>query len=176
MDWAYIIASGISGKPQMRWAVRGVLGGHITATLIVAAGIAVIMTASDTAMLALTLTGVGHMVWLGIQTLREASSAQVKMNVAQHSPAHPSHGHQSTNPQDLLAFLALLPQFTRQAVAPLVSAQILVLGVIHIIGCAAVYLAGEYGEATALANRPKVAITVRILSGTGLGIEQTITT
>lgn len=55
-------------------------------------------------------------------------------------------------------------------------AQILVFGVIHIIGCAAVYLAGEYGEATALTNRPKVAITVRILSGIGLGIEQTITT
>ena len=55
-------------------------------------------------------------------------------------------------------------------------AQILVFGVIHIIGCAAVYLAGEYGEATVLANRPKVAITVRILSGIGLGIEQTITT
>ncbi|WP_075722157.1 LysE family transporter [Corynebacterium stationis] len=152
------------------------LGEHITATLIVAAGIAVIMTASDTAMLALTLTGVGHMVWLGIQTLREAPSAQVKMNVAQHPPAHPSHGHQSTKPQDLLAFLALLPHFTRQAAAPPVSAQILVFGVIHIIGCAAVYLAGEYGEATALANRPKVAITVRILSGIGLGIEQTITT
>ena len=113
MDWAYIIASGISGKPQMRWAVRGVLGGHITATLIVAAGIVVIMTASDTAMLALTLTGVGHMVWLGIQTLREAPSAQVKMNVAQHPPAHPSHGHQSTKPQDLLAFLALLPPLVK---------------------------------------------------------------
>ena len=55
-------------------------------------------------------------------------------------------------------------------------AQILVFGVIHIIGCAAVYLAGEYGEATALANRPKVASTVRILSGIGLGIEQIITT
>src|SRR5690625_898013 len=81
------------------------------------------MTASDTAMLALTLTGVGHMVWLGIQTLREAPSAQVKMNVARHPPAHPSHGHQSTKPQDLLAFLALLPQFTRQAAAPLVSAD-----------------------------------------------------
>lgn len=51
------------------------------------------MTASGTAMLALTLAGVGHMVWLGIQTLREAPSAQVKMNVAQHPPAHPSHGH-----------------------------------------------------------------------------------
>ena len=82
----------------------------------------------------------------------------------------------STNPQDLLAFLALLPQFTRQAAAPPVTAQILVFGAIHIIGCAAVYLAGEYGEATVLANRPKVAITVRILSGIGLGIEQTITT
>ena len=115
-------------------------------------------------------------MWLGIQTLREAPSAQVKMNVAQHPPSHPSHGHQSTKPQDLLAFLALLPQFTRQAAAPPVSAQILVFGVIHIIGCAAVYLAGEYGEATVLANRPKVAITVRILSGIGLGIEQTITT
>src|SRR5699024_7760384 len=134
------------------------------------------MTASDTAMLALTLTGVGHMVWLGIQTLREAPSAQVKMNVARHPPAHPSHGHQSTKPQDLLAFLALLPQFTRQAAAPPISGQILVFGVIHIIGCAAVYLAGEYGEATALANRHKVAITVRILSGIGLGIEQTVTT
>lgn len=115
-------------------------------------------------------------MWLGIQTLREAPSAQVKMNVAQHPPAHRSHGHQSTKPQDLLAFLALLPQFIRQAAAPPVSAQILVFGVIHIIGCAAVYLAGEYGEATALANRPKVASTVRILSGIGLGIEQIITT
>ena len=151
------------------------LGGHITATLIVAAGIAVIMTASDTAMLALTLTGVGHMVWLGIQTVREASSAQVKMNVAP-AFACSSKPWTSTNPQDLLAFLALLPQFTRQAAAPPVSGQILVFGVIHIIGCAAVYLAGEYSEATALANRPKVAITVRILSGIGLGIEQTITT
>lgn len=76
----------------------------------------------------------------------------------------------------LLSWRYCLSSPGRQAAAPPVSAQILVFGVIHIIGCAAVYLAGEYGEATVLANRPKVAITVRILSGIGLGIEQTITT
>ena len=134
------------------------------------------MTASDTAMLALTLAGVGHMVWLGIQTLREAPSAQVKMNVAQHPPAHPSHGHQSTKPQDLLVFPGTIASVHSQAAALPVGAQILALGFIHIIGCAAVYLAVGYGAATVLANRPKVAITVRILSGIGLGIEQTITT
>lgn len=60
--------------------------------------------------------------------------------------------------------------------------QILALGFIHIIGCAAVYLAVGYGAATVLANRPKVANTVQILSGIvlialgiGLGIEQIIT-
>lgn len=132
------------------------------------------MTASDTAMLALTLAGVGHMVWLGIQTLREAPSAQVKMNVAEHPPAHPSHGHLLTPKTYLLSWRYCLSSPGRQPRHWL--AQILVFGVIHIIGCAAVYLAGEYGETTALTNRPKVAITVRILSGIGPGIEQTITT
>ena len=113
-------------------------------------------------------------MWLGIQTLREAPSAQVKMNVAQHPPAHPSHGHLLNPKTYLLSWRYCLSSPGRQPRHWL--AQILVFGVIHIIGCAAVYLAGEYGEATVLANRPKVAITVRILSGIGLGIEQTITT
>ncbi|MDN6137613.1 LysE family translocator [Corynebacterium sp.] len=115
VDWAYIIASGISGKPQMRWAVGGVLGGHVTATLIVAAGVAVIMITSDTAMLVLTLTGAAYMVWLGIQTLRQAPSAQMKMNVAPASGTRlfvKGMGINLLNPKTYLFFLALLPQFT----------------------------------------------------------------
>lgn len=77
------------------------------------------------------------------------------------------------NPKLYLFFLALLPQFISSAANWPLGAQIIVLGALHTITCALVYVAVGYGASSALIGRPRVAKAVSILSGVvmiGLGL------
>lgn len=170
VDWAYIISSGIKGKPSMRPAVAGVLTRHATATLIVAAGVAAIVATSEVFMLALTLSGAIYMVWLGIQTLKPPSAPQSgASNTAETNSAWKMFtkgiGINLLNPKTYLFFLALLPQFTSPSTAIPVGIQILILGAIHLMFCTTIYLAVGYGASSVLIGRPRIANVVRIISG-----------
>jgi len=184
VDWAYAIASGLRHRAGVLPAVSGMLAGHLTATFIVAAGIAAVLAASEAAMTILTAAGAAYLIWLGISALRH--------------PATPSLNPQSTssrrgrlftkgigisllNPKVFLLFLALLPQCISTSAPWPVGAQMMVLGVIHVASCALVYFAVGYGAATILIRRPRAAKIVGIGSGVvmialgaGLGIEKLI--
>lgn len=179
VDWAYIISSGVKGKRSMRPAVAGVLAGHVTATLLVAAGVAAIFATSAAVMLGLTIAGAAYMVWLGVQTLRQPPS-RVDSAPGQAAPGSTAPGTAAQpawrlffkgmglnllNPKTYLFFLALLPQFTSPDSALPVGLQILVLGAFHMVACTAIYLAVGYGASTILVDRARVAELVRIVSG-----------
>jgi hypothetical protein len=68
-DWAYTISAGINGRRVIP-AVAGLMSGHLLATLIVIAGIGVLIANHPLALSTLTLLGAGYLMWLGIAILR----------------------------------------------------------------------------------------------------------
>lgn len=69
------------------------------------------------------------------------------------------------NPKAILLFVVLLPQFTRRDAAWSVAAQIVALGLLHLINCAAVYSVVGLGSQAVMSTRPKAARRVRQLFG-----------
>lgn len=175
-DWAYAIASGVRHRAGVLPAVSGMLAGHLVATLIVAAGVATVLAASDVAMIALTVARVAYLIWLGIGALRHPAVPDL---TGQAAPMRgwklfaKGVGISLLNPKVFLLFLALLPQFTR-AIAPWpIGTQMVVLGGLHVANCAVVYFAVGYGAAAVLTKRPRAAQVVGIVSGIvmiGVGI------
>ena len=184
VDWAYAIASGLRHRAGVLPAVSGMLAGHLTATFIVAAGIAAVLAASEAAMTILTAAGAAYLIWLGISALRHPATPGLN---PQSTPTRRGRlftkgiGISLLNPKVFLLFLALLPQFISTSAPWPVGAQMIALGVIHVANCALVYFAVGYGAATILTRRPRAAKIVGIGSGVvmialgaGLGIEKLI--
>lgn len=72
------------------------------------------------------------------------------------------------NPKVFLLFLALLPQFTDPRGAFPVPAQMIALGLVHIINCLAVYLLVGLGAKFVLSARPRAAQMVGRVSGAAM--------
>lgn len=68
-DWAYAISAGIHGRRVVP-AVMGLMSGHLLATLIVVAGVGVMMAQHPLALSGLTIAGALYLLWLGISLLR----------------------------------------------------------------------------------------------------------
>lgn len=176
VDWAYAIASGLKHRRDVRPAVSGMLVGHLAATLVVAAGVAAVLAASNVAMRVLAAAGAVYLVWLGIGALRHPIAPGADSETA---PAGGRRlfgkgiGISLLNPKVFLLFLALLPQFTNPAAAWPIAVQMIVLGALHVANCAIVYFAVGYGVSTILTRRPQAAKIVGIASGVvmiGLGM------
>jgi threonine/homoserine/homoserine lactone efflux protein len=176
VDWAYAIASGVRHRAGVLPAVSGMLAGHLTATMVVAAGVAAVLAASPVAMTVLTVAGAAYLIWLGIGALRHPAAPDLTRQVA---PAGGRKlfangvGISLLNPKVFLLFLALLPQFTRASAPWPVGTQMVALGALHAANCAVVYFAVGYGAATVLSKRPRAAQVVGIVSGVvmiGLGV------
>ena len=165
-DWSYAISAGI--HKRVLPSVTGLLFGHVLATLIVAAGLGLVLAQHPQALMALSLFGAAYLAWMGWQMFRQ--------------PATPSAGEQmddthwgkwcwkglcvsGLNPKVLLLFLALLPQFIRPNQDSSITVQILALGLVHIISCAAVYFAVGFASQAVLSARPKAAWVVGKVSG-----------
>jgi len=175
VDWAYAISSGLPPGGVLP-AVSGMLLGHLTATVVVAAGVAAALAASDVAMTVLTLAGAGYLIWLGASALRRRVALHID---GEQVPTRATRmfakgvGISLLNPKVFLLFLALLPQFTSAAAAWPVGVQMVVLGAVHVASCAVVYYAVGYGAATVLTKRPRAARLVTVASGVvmvGLGV------
>jgi threonine/homoserine/homoserine lactone efflux protein len=69
-----------------------------------------------------------------------------------------------TNPKGLLLLLALLPQFISPQGWPS-YAQMLVLGGLHLLNCAAMYFAVALLARRVLRSRPRATVIVTELSG-----------
>lgn len=194
VDWAYAVTSGLRRGGTVP-AVSGMLLGHFAATLIVAAGVAALVSASEIIMVGLTLLGALYLIWLGLSAVRHPAVAPpVSEPVEAHGPgggaaktsADPARdaaaegettaqvsrrlfakglGVSLLNPKVFLLFLALLPQFTSATASWPAGCQILVLGAVHVANCAVVYFAVGAGAGKVLRTRPRAASVVGLLSG-----------
>lgn len=160
-DWAYVIAAGLRGRAL--WpAVSGILLGYLALTVVVAAGVAAVVSRSPAVLTALTLLGAAYLLWLGIGILRRPPAVTS-------APAPPRHallrglGVSGLNPKGLLLFLALLPQFTDPAGAWPEAFQIGLLGVLHTVNCGLGYLAvGALARSLLHAHPAATRITTRV--------------
>ncbi|WP_052282027.1 LysE family translocator [Kluyvera genomosp. 1] len=165
-DWAYTISAGIHGR-RILPAVAGLMSGHLLATLVVVAGLGVLIAGHPLALSAITLLGACYLLWLGVSLLRHPATVA--------SASHLSGGWNQwalkglcisgLNPKVFLLFLALLPQFTDPHSQWPVAMQMSALGLMHLVTCTIIYLLVGYGSRALLASRPQAARMVSRFSG-----------
>lgn len=168
-DWAHAIAAGLRGRVVLP-AVAGLLCGHLLAIALVAAGVGALLAGVPVALQLLTIAGALYLLWLGVGLLRHPPAAVAG------APAPVGWRHwalkgacvSGLNPKVMLLLLALLPQFLSASAAWAIPLQIAALGVVHIVSCAAVYLAVGYGAGAVLRTRPRAARMVGRLSGVAM--------
>ena len=68
-DWAYAISSGLRNRSVVP-AISGMLSGHLAATIVVAAGLGLLLTGDPMILGVLTVVGALYIGWLGIGMLR----------------------------------------------------------------------------------------------------------
>ncbi len=165
-DWAYAITAGMRRRTIP--AVGGMLTGHVVATVVVAAGVAALVTGLPGALTLLTLAGSLYLIWLGVTTLRRPSVVHAGDPLPATSSASgwlKGFGVSGLNPKVFLLFLAILPQFTDRTSNWPLSVQIAVLGLVHVVSCAVVYLSVGFGAGVVLRSRPTAARIVSRVSG-----------
>jgi threonine/homoserine/homoserine lactone efflux protein len=173
-DWAYAITAGL--RHRVLPAVGGLLVGHLTATVVVAAGVGALVARSPLVLTVLTMVGALYLVWLGIGMLAHPAAPQAHAEKPTGSwlrQAAKGVGISGLNPKVFLLFLALLPQFTDPNAAWPIAVQIVVLGLVHVASCAVVYTGVGTGARRVLQARPTAARAVSHLSGTamiGIGV------
>ena len=74
-DWAYAISAGINGRRVVP-AVMGLMSGHLLATLIVVAGVGVVIAQHPLALTGLTVAGAMYLLWLGIGLLHHPAAPE----------------------------------------------------------------------------------------------------
>lgn len=166
-DWAYAITAGLRNRSVVP-AIAGMLAGHLLATLVVAAGVGVLVARHPAVLSMLTVAGAAYLVWLGVGLLRRPGVPQAGTEPLATSwvrQAARGMGVSGLNPKLLLLFLALLPQFTDPDGTWPVGVQIVALGLVHVASCAVVYLAVGLGARRVLRARPGAARAVTRVSG-----------
>lgn len=165
-DWAYTISAGIQGRTIVP-AVAGLMSGHLLATIVVVAGVGVLIAGHPVALSALTLLGALYLLWLGLSLLRHPAEVS---SASQHGGGWNQWALKGLcisglNPKVFLLFLALLPQFTDPHGQWSVAMQMSALGLMHLITCTIIYLLVGYGSRALLTSRPQAARVVSRVSG-----------
>ncbi|WP_421740669.1 LysE family translocator [Cellulomonas sp.] len=175
-DWAYAISAGLRGR-VVAPAVAGMLMGHLTATVLVAAGVGALVASTPGLMGGLTLAGGAYLLWLGVLTFTRPATPRESPEAAAGTSRTrwwwKGLGVSGLNPKVFLLFLALLPQFTSQSASLPIPAQILVLGLIHVATCAVVYVAVALTARRLLSARPawaKIVSRASAVAIAGLGL------
>jgi threonine/homoserine/homoserine lactone efflux protein len=166
-DWAYVIAVGLRERSIVP-AVGGVLLGYVLLTAVVAAGVAALVARSPAVLTVLTVLGALYLLRLGIAAVSAPALPQAGDEQADEPwtrRAARGVGISGLNPKALLLFVALLPQFTTRSAPWPFAAQIAVLGGVHTVNCAIVYLTVGLAARTVLRARPTVARAVTRCSG-----------
>lgn len=171
-DWAYMIRAGLRGRTVLP-SLAGLLGGHLALTGLVAAGIAAVVARRPEVLTVLTAVGAVYLLVLGATTLlRPAGPAVAAVDGGGGGSGLGDlvrgAGVSGLNPKALLLFLALLPQFTDPAAPVPVGGQILLLGLVHVLGCALVYTGVGVGARAVLAARPAAARVVSRVAGVAM--------
>ncbi|MBO4239524.1 LysE family translocator [Pseudonocardia alni] len=169
-DWAYMIRAGLRGRTVLP-SLAGLLSGHLALAALVAAGVAAVVARRPEVLTVLTAVGAAYLLVLGATTLLRPpgpAAAAVDGGGSGLGDLVRGAGVSGLNPKALLLFLALLPQFTDPAAAVPVGGQILLLGLVHVLGCALVYTGVGVGARTVLAARPAAARVVSRVAGAAM--------
>ncbi|WHR57785.1 LysE family translocator [Acinetobacter haemolyticus] len=168
-DWAYAILAGIEGK-FVSTAVTGLILGHLIAILCVAAGVGSLLNHFPILLTVMTVLGAGYLLWMGVHLLLQPATIshtdgqnQSLMNAK--AWLIKGVGISGLNPKVLLLFFALLPPFIhpKMALSPIV--QIMMLGMIHLLSCAVVYMLVGVAAKKLLRTRPTAVKIVSRISG-----------
>jgi threonine/homoserine/homoserine lactone efflux protein len=183
-DWAYAIAAGLQQRSVVP-SVLGMVSGYVLVVIVVALGIGALVTEYPAALTVLTLAGAAYLLYLGASTLLARTGGVV---VASDRPVGSSAlvrflrgaGVSGINPKGVLLLLALLPQFVSPHGWP-APVQMGVLGSLHLLDCAVVYLVVALAARRILGSRPRAAVVVTrasgvlmVLIGVGLLAEQVV--
>lgn len=165
-DWAYTISAGIHGR-RIVPAVAGLMSGHLLATIVVVAGVGVLIAGHPLALSAITLLGALYLLWLGISLLRHPATVSTagQQSGGWNQWALKGLCISGLNPKVFLLFLALLPQFTDPNGQWPLALQMSALGLMHLLTCTLIYLLVGYGSRALLASRPQAARCVSRISG-----------
>lgn len=186
-DWAYAISSGLRNRSVVP-AISGMLSGHLAATIVVAAGLGLLLTGDPVILAVLTVIGALYIGWMGIGMLRApgggaAGDGTANFNGEASVESHAEVNRVSTggqfargmgvsllNPKVILLLGALLPPFANPDAALPIPAQLMVLGSVHLVCTAVVYFAVGLLAAKFLGGRPAAAVLVTRLSGAVLTV------
>ena len=135
-DMALITRQVVSrGRAAAQATIFGNLSGLVVHATALAAGLSALLVASATAYTTIKLAGAAYLIYLGVQSLRQArrSAAAVSGAAAKKSGNAYLQGLISTvlNPKPALFFLSYLPQFIDRRGS--VVLQVALLAAIHIV-------------------------------------------
>ncbi|MEA5453155.1 LysE family translocator [Sinomonas sp. JGH33] len=169
-DWAYTIAAGIRrGSPVP--SVAGLCTGYLGHTLVVAAGLGVLLAGRPELVAWLSVAGAVYLVWLGVTTTRGWQSAAYHADPecrVRHRAATDFFrglGTSGINPKGLLLYLAVMPQFVRAGSAVPVPLQTAAMGLTHVAISVVVYGLVAVAARRLLSATPRRAQFVTLASG-----------
>jgi threonine/homoserine/homoserine lactone efflux protein len=168
-DWAFAISAGL--RRQVLPAAGGIMLGYLAMTVVVAAGLGLLITTTPATLTALTAVGGTYLVWLGINAVRHTTTrggAVDELRAATRSTLLRGMAVSGLNPKGLLIFVTLLPQFSHPHAAWPVPAQLATLGLAFTLTCGVVYLAVGAAARTLLRARPAAARVVSRISGSSM--------
>ncbi|GAB3602537.1 LysE family translocator [Microbacterium aureliae] len=169
-DWAYAIAAGLRARSVFP-SIAGMLAGYAIVVSAVAVGAGALVTKFPVALTVLTFAGAAYLLYLGLTTLfTPAAQVEAGERPVGGSPLGQflrGAGVSGINPKGLLLLLALLPQFASPDGWP-ASAQMLVLGGLHLFNCAVVYSVVGVLARRVLPARPTATVVVTKLAGVAM--------
>lgn len=174
-DWAYVVAVAAEQRSPWPAAVAGVASGYVVHTAAVAAGVAALVATRPGALAAVTVVGAGYLVVLGTRLAVRPGTAEPEPERARGGVAADGWrvalrgvAVSGMNPKGLLLYVAVVPQFVDPAAAWPVAAQTVVLGGLHMAGCAAGYAVVGLVAGRALRRRPRAGRAVTRAAGVAM--------
>jgi len=143
----------------------------IIAILCVAAGVGVLVQHYPILLTVMTILGACYLLWMGINLFLRPATISNETDVMQSVDSARSWlikgvGISGLNPKVLLLFFALLPPFIHPDMAFSPTTQIILLGMIHLLSCAVVYVLVGIAAKKLLATRPSAVKVVSRISAT----------
>ncbi|MEG2884692.1 MAG: LysE family translocator [Acinetobacter sp.] len=168
-DWAYAILAGIKGQFVIT-AVMGLVLGHLIAILCVAAGVGTLLNHYPILLSTMTIAGACYLFWMGINLFIHPATISTEIKPTQKLESAQSWlikgvGISGLNPKVLLLFFALLPPFIHPQMVLSPTTQIILLGMIHLLSCAVVYVLVGVAANKLLRTRPYAVKVVSRISG-----------
>ncbi|MDN5765123.1 MAG: LysE family translocator [Humibacillus sp.] len=161
-DWAFAIDAGL--RRHGAAAAGGIVLGYAGLTLVVVAGLGLLLATTPAALFVFTAAGALYLIWRGSKTLRDPADftdPRDRSTTSARRTLFQGMVVSGLNPKALLIFLALLPQFTSTHDRWPLPVQFTILGLVFTLTCGAFYFAIAIAATRLLDTRP---VTVRIVT------------